>query len=82
MYIGAGGQSSQFVNVSQETLILDQYTNTPSYKIGFNVLEEIVTADLDETLNDNSQGFNNYSAPLRLIWFLFVILLIDVDYFT
>jgi len=53
----------QFVNVSQETLILDQYTNTPSYKIGFNILEEVITADLDETLNDNSQGFNNYSAP-------------------
>ena len=27
------------------------------------VTEEIITADLDETLNDNSQGFNNYSAP-------------------
>ncbi len=53
----------QFVNVAQETLILDQYTNTSSYKIGFNITEEIVTADLDETLNDNSQGFNNYSAP-------------------
>ena len=27
------------------------------------VNEEIITADLDETLNDNSQGFNNYAAP-------------------
>ena len=53
----------QFVSVEQETLILDQYGSDPSYKIGFNILEEIVTADLDETLNDNSQGFNNYSAP-------------------
>ena len=52
-----------FVNVDKETLILDQYTNTPSYRIGLFVNEEIVTSDLDETLNDNSQGFNNYAAP-------------------
>ena len=51
-----------FVNVNKETLILDQYTNTPSYRIGLFVNEEIVTSDLDETLNDNSQGFNNYAA--------------------
>ena len=52
-----------FVTVETETLILDQYTNTPSYRVGLNVQEEIITADLDETLNDNSQGYNNYSAP-------------------
>ena len=52
-----------FVNVSRETLILDQYSNTPSYRVGFFINEEIVTADLDESLNDNSQGFNNYAAP-------------------
>jgi hypothetical protein len=73
----------QFVNVSQETLILDQYTNTPSYKIGFNILEEVITADLDETLNDNSQGFNNYSAPgadrLKVTLNLFKKDLTDID---
>ena len=53
----------QFVNVATETLILDQYNSTPSYRVGLLVTEEIITADLDETLNDNSQGFNNYSAP-------------------
>ena len=52
-----------FVNVSKENLILDQYGTTPSYRIGLFVNEEIVNADLDETLNDNSQGFNNYAAP-------------------
>ena len=52
-----------FVNVSRENLILDQYTNTPSYRIGLFINEEIVTSDLDETLNDNSQGYNNYAAP-------------------
>ena len=53
----------QFINVSAEILILDQYNNTPSYRIGFNILEEIINADLDETLADNSQGYNNYAAP-------------------
>ena len=53
----------QFVNVATETLVLDQYGNTPTYRIGLSVTEQIITADLDETLNDNSQGFNNYSAP-------------------
>ena len=52
-----------FVNVSQETLILDQYSFKPSYRVGLFVNEEIVNADIDENLNDNSQGFNNYSAP-------------------
>ena len=52
-----------FVNVDSETLILDQYGTTPSYRVGLFVNEEIITADLDETLNDNSQGFNNYAAP-------------------
>ncbi len=52
-----------FVNVEDETLILDQYSNTPNYRIGLNVNEEIITSDLDETLNDNSQGYNNFAAP-------------------
>ena len=52
-----------FVNVDDETLILDQYSNTPNYRIGLNVNEEIITSDLDETLNDNSQGYNNFAAP-------------------
>ena len=52
-----------FITVDKETLILDQYSNTPSYRIGLFVNEEIITSDADESLNDNSQGFNNYSAP-------------------
>ena len=53
----------QFLNVNSETLILDQYTNNPSYRVGLFVNEEIINADIDASLNDNSQGFNNYSAP-------------------
>ena len=53
----------QFVNVQTETLILDQYDNRPNYRIGLFVNESIINSDIDETLNDNSQGFNNYAAP-------------------
>ena len=53
----------QFVTVNKETLILDQYSNTPNYRIGLNIVEEVVNSDLDESLNDNSQGYNNYGAP-------------------
>ena len=42
--------------------ILDQYSNTPSYRIGLYVLEEIITPDQDEALTDNSQGYNNYKG--------------------
>ena len=52
-----------FVNVGSETLILDQYTTSSNYRVGLNINEEIITSDLDQTLNDNSQGYNNYAAP-------------------
>ena len=54
-----------FVNVNKESLVLDQYTTTPSYRIGLLIDESIVTSDIDEELNDNSQGFNNYAARSR-----------------
>lgn len=52
-----------FVNVAEDTLILDQYTNTPSYRIGLSVLEEFITSNDDSSLFDNAKGFSNYSAP-------------------
>ena len=52
-----------FANVKEQTILLEQYSTTPSYKVGFNVIETIVTSDEDENLFDNAQGFSNYSAP-------------------
>lgn len=52
-----------FVSVDSEFLLLDQYTNQPSYKIGFEISEEIVTYNDDDNLVDNAQGFTNFSAP-------------------
>jgi len=52
-----------FVRVAKQTLILDQYTNSPSYRVGLSVVEEVITAGADESLYDNAQGFSNYAAP-------------------
>jgi hypothetical protein len=52
-----------FVNVSKQTLILDYYTNTPSYRVGFRVSESVVTAKEDSSLYDNAKGFTNFAAP-------------------
>ena len=53
----------EFIEVSSETIVLDQYDNTPSYRVGFFVNEQIITAVDDPTLYDNAQGFSNYTAP-------------------
>ena len=52
-----------FIEILPETIILDQYSNIPSYRVGFNVKEEIVTAVDDNSLFDNAAGFSNYTAP-------------------
>ena len=52
-----------FVDVASQLLILDQYGDTPSYRIGLNVVESIISSDLDSSLNDNAQGYNNFAAP-------------------
>jgi hypothetical protein len=52
-----------FVNVPAQTIILDQYSNFPSYKIGLSVQESIATAETDSTLYDNAVGSSNYTAP-------------------
>tara|TARA_S200002703_G_scaffold154321_1_gene156948 strand:+ start:17172 stop:24692 length:7521 start_codon:yes stop_codon:yes gene_type:complete len=52
-----------FVNVSDQTLILDYYNTNSSYKVGLQIVESIVKSDTDESLFDNAKGFTNYSAP-------------------
>jgi hypothetical protein len=52
-----------FVRVPKQTIVLDYYTNTPSYRIGLRVDEQIITAKDDKTLYDNARGFSNYAAP-------------------
>ena len=52
-----------FVSVDSQEIVLDQFGITPSYRIGLQVLETIVSSSTDESLNDPSQGFSNFAAP-------------------
>lgn len=52
-----------FINVSKQTIILDNYTNVPSYRVGLKIDELIVGAKDDPSLYDPSKGFTNYAAP-------------------
>ena len=53
-----------FVKNTNSTIILDQYTNTPSYRVGFLLKEEVVSPSLvNSDLYDNAKGFSNESAP-------------------
>ena len=52
-----------FVSVPTSTIILDPYSNTPSYRVGLNILESIISAKDDSSLYDNAKGFSNFAAP-------------------
>ena len=53
-----------FVKVPASTVILDQYDNIPTYKVGLQIVEDIVTASsANPDLYDNAKGFSNESAP-------------------
>ena len=52
-----------FVNVDSDTLIISPYDNSPSYRVGLSISEEIVNAGIDTSLYDNAKGFSNYAAP-------------------
>ena len=52
-----------FVDVSTDKIVLDPYTNTPSYRVGLNIDEQLITAKNDDSLYDNARGFSNFAAP-------------------
>ena len=52
-----------FIDVQDSTLVLDPYSNAPSYRVGLFISEEIITSDDDSSLNDNARGFSNFAAP-------------------
>ena len=51
-----------FVFKEAESIILEKFTSTPSYRVGFQVTESIVTSDVDGNLLDPAQGAYNYAA--------------------
>jgi len=51
-----------FVEVEEQSIILDKYTNTPDYRIGLTVAETFVTSTDDTSLLDNATGSSNANA--------------------
>ena len=52
-----------FVEVATQKIILDQYTNRPSYKVGLQINESLVTSDDDSSIFDNALGSTNFASP-------------------
>ena len=52
-----------FVDVPDAQIVLDLYDNEPSFRVGFEVIEQVVNSDQDSTLNDNAKGYTNFAAP-------------------
>ena len=44
-------------------IILDPYNAQPSYRVGLDIIEEVVNANDDSSLYDNAKGFTNFAAP-------------------
>jgi hypothetical protein len=55
--------ADHFVKHSTQTIILDKYSNEPSYKIGLVPTRSFVDYIEDQTLVDNAQGTPNAQAP-------------------
>ena len=51
-----------FVKVDKQQLILEKYSGKPSYRVGLEVAETLVSSASDSTLLDNSQGTSNENA--------------------
>ena len=45
-----------------QTIVLDKYSATPSYRIGFTITESLITPEEDPLLLDNAAGSSNYAA--------------------
>ena len=72
-----------FVEVAAEKIVLNPYDFDPSYRVGLNIDEQLVTAKDDDSLYDNARGFSNFAAPcadrLKIKTNLFKKELTDVD---
>ena len=72
-----------FVDCLKQKIVLDPYTTNSSYRVGFTIFEELVTATEDNSLYDNAKGYSNYAAPgadrLKISLILSKKLLTDFD---
>lgn len=51
-----------FVEVAEQTLVVEKYNNFASVRIGFQIEESIVTPESDTSLLDNATGTSNFAA--------------------
>lgn len=52
-----------FVNVQPQTITLDSTTDSPTYRVGLTISENIINETEDANLLDPAQGSFNYQAP-------------------
>ena len=52
-----------FVNVEKQTIVLEKYSGAPSYRVGLEIKEELISSGNDTSLLDNATGTNNENAP-------------------
>jgi Domain of unknown function (DUF4815) len=55
--------NNNFVLVDDQTIILDKYTASPSYKVGLQLEETVIYPEDDASILDNALGSPNYTAP-------------------
>ena len=51
-----------FTKVDKQTLLLEKYSGAPSYRIGIDITETLVTSAADSSLEDNAGGSTNENA--------------------
>jgi len=52
-----------FVRCDEQTILLDKYSNTPTYRIGLQITESLQSSTDDDSLLDNASGTSNENAP-------------------
>src|SRR6056300_418673 len=52
-----------FVKNDELHLYISRFNNTPTYRVGFEITDSIITPGDDASLNDNAQGSSNVNAP-------------------
>jgi len=62
--IGAGTYyiNGYFVNVDAQTLVLEKYSQEPSYRVGLTIVETFITSTDDTSILDNATGSSNANA--------------------
>ena len=64
-----------FVLCEAQTIVLEKYSERPTYRVGLDVIEKQIAPEDDERLLDNAQGSYNYAAPGAHRYFIELVLI-------